>query len=27
MYVWKASAKDLVNDGKYEFSGYINVIK
>ena len=27
MYVWKASAKDSVNDDKYEFSGYINVIK
>ena len=26
-YVWKASAKDSVNDGKYEFSGYINVIR
>jgi gliding motility-associated-like protein len=26
-FVWKASAKDLVNDEKYEFSGYINVMR
>lgn len=25
-YVWKASAKDSLNDGKYEFNGYINVL-
>lgn len=27
MYIWKADAKDSLNDGKYEFNGYINVIK
>lgn len=27
MYIWKASAKDALNDGKYEFNGYINIIK
>jgi gliding motility-associated-like protein len=26
-YVWKASAKDALNDGKYEFNGYINILK
>ncbi len=26
-YVWKASARDAVNDGKHEFSGYIYVMK
>ena len=26
-YVWKASGKDTLNDGKYEFNGYINVLK
>lgn len=27
MYIWKADAKDSLNDGKYEFNGYINVLK
>lgn len=27
MYIWKASGKDEINDGKYEFNGYINVIR
>jgi len=27
VYIWRASAKDVLNDGKYEFNGYINVIK
>ena len=26
-YVWKADAKDMLNDGKHEFNGYINVLK
>lgn len=26
-YVWRASAKDRYNDGKYEFQGHINVIR
>jgi gliding motility-associated-like protein len=26
-YVWKASGKDSLNDGKYELKGYINVLK
>ncbi len=26
-YTWRASAKDTLNDGKYEFNGYINVIR
>jgi gliding motility-associated-like protein len=26
-YVWRASAKDAINDGKYEFNGYINVMR
>ena len=26
-YVWKATAKDLINDNKYEFSGHINVLR
>jgi gliding motility-associated-like protein len=26
-YVWRASAKDALNDGKYEFNGYINVLR
>ena len=26
-YVWRASAKSAINDGKYEFNGYINVLK
>jgi gliding motility-associated-like protein len=26
-YVWRASAKDKYNDGKYEFQGHINVIR
>jgi gliding motility-associated-like protein len=26
-YVWKASGKDTLTDGKYEFNGYINVLK
>lgn len=26
-YVWKASAKDGLNDGKHEFNGYINVLR
>lgn len=26
-YIWKASAKDGLNDGRYEFNGYINVLK
>jgi gliding motility-associated-like protein len=26
-YIWKASGKDSLNDGKYEFNGYINVLK
>lgn len=26
-YIWKASGKDVINDGKYEFNGYINVMR
>jgi gliding motility-associated-like protein len=26
-YVWRAGAKDIYNDGKYEFQGHINVIR
>lgn len=26
-YVWKASARDALNDDKYEFNGYINVLR
>ncbi len=26
-YIWRASAKDAINDGKYEFNGYINILK
>jgi gliding motility-associated-like protein len=26
-YNWTIQAKDMINDGKYNFSGYINVIK
>jgi len=26
-YVWRASAKDIYNDAKYEFQGHINVIR
>jgi gliding motility-associated-like protein len=26
-YTWRASAKDVLNDGKFEFQGYINIIR
>jgi gliding motility-associated-like protein len=26
-YTWTIEAKDLVNDNKYEFNGFINVLK
>jgi hypothetical protein len=26
-YNWTIQAKDLINDGKYNFNGYINVIR
>jgi gliding motility-associated-like protein len=26
-YTWVIRAKDLINDGKYEFNGFINILK
>lgn len=27
VYIWRASAKNILNDGKHEFNGFINVMK
>jgi gliding motility-associated-like protein len=27
IYIWKIETKDLLNDGKYEFKGFINIIR